>query len=374
MRFSFTVIIGIILAGTLGQCKTQNMENYMIVGTYTNSGSKGLYVYKFNSQNGKSVLLSTSGTIQNPSYLTIHGDHVYAVSETNGNVPGSVGAYHFDRSKGELHLLNNLPTGGDDPCYLETDASGKFLAVANYSGGSVAVFPLGKDGALSGSKQLIQHEGGSVNPERQQGPHVHESVFSPDQKFLLTPDLGKDRVMIYQFNKDSIHPLTYRSEIVCDSGSGPRHITFHPNGKFAYLIHELVPSVTVFQYDNGNFREIQNVNVFPDSFSGKTDGAEVLVSPDGKFLYTSQRADQNTIGVFSIDQSTGKIQNIDYQPTGGKGPRYFVIDPTGNWLLVANQQSDNFVVFKRDKASGKLIQSDEIHLPVPVCIQFTGLN
>lgn len=347
------------------------MEYYMIVGTYTNTDSKGIYVFNFDSQTGKTTLISTTDGIKNPSYLTISGDQVYAVSETNGAIPGSLSAYHFDRKKGTLRFLNNLPTGGDDPCYVEADSTGRFVAVANYSGGSVALFQTGNNGALLDNKLLIQHYGGSINPERQQGPHVHESVFSPDQKYLLTPDLGKDRVMIYRFEKDSPVPLKLYKEIISDSGSGPRHIAFHPFKNFAYLIHEMIPVVTAYKFEGGDYTLIQEIPSWPDNFKGGKDGAELKVSPDGKYLYISNRGDQNTIGIYAIDQQSGKLTNKGFQSVFGKGPRDFQIDPTGKFLLVANQQTNNIVTFKINKETGMLTQVQNMEIPVPVCIKFT---
>ncbi len=370
MKLFTKLFFGIIIVLLFCQCKSKPMNYYMIVGTYTNTGSKGIYVYDFNTRGGKAELLKTNSDTKNPSYLWVSNGNVYAVSETNGATPGSVSAYSIDRTNGALHLLNNFPTGGDDPCYVQADASGKFIAVANYSGGSVAVFPTDEKGALVNNKQLIQHEGGSVDTARQQGPHVHESVFSPDQKFLLTPDLGKDQVMVYAFDKSREQPLSLHSTIQCEPGSGPRHIAFHPAKKYAYLIHELQPFVSVYSFEGGEFKEIQKVNVFPEGFAGNKDGAEVLVSPDGKFLYTSQRADQNTIAIFQIDETTGKITLKKFQPVLGKGPRYFRIDPSGKFLLVANQQSDNITIFDIDKNTGLLNASGNINVPIPVCIQF----
>lgn len=367
------VILGTILALGLIQCKSSNMEHYMIVGTYTKTDSKGIYVYKFNSETGKITEVHTQGGITNPSYLTVSGDNIYAVSETGGDQPGSVSAYHFDRKNGTLRFLNNFPTGGDDPCYVEADETGKFVAVANYSGGSVSLFKTDENGALLPDKQLIQHEGGSINPDRQQRPHVHESVFTPDQKFLLTPDLGKDRVMVYNFDKNADRPLSLYKEIANEPGSGPRHIAFHPEKKFAYLIHELDPVVTVYEFSNGDFSPIQKLPTWAESFSGNKDGAEVKVSPDGKFLYVSNRGDQNVIGIFAIDEKTGKLTNKGFQAVDGKGPRDFEIDPSGNFLLVANQQTNNIVTFRIDKETGMLTQTGNMQVPIPVCIKFTSL-
>jgi len=349
-------------------------EFYMIVGTYTQTDSKGIYVYKFDSNTGKSILVSTQGGIKNPSFVTVHNGNVYAVSETHGEDPGSVSAYSFNEENGRLTFLNNLPTGGDDPCYAEVDATGNCVAVANYSGGSVSLFKTGPRGELLEDKQVIQHHGNSVNKERQDAPHVHESVFSPDNKFLLTPDLGTDKVMIYNFDPNKHQPLSKAGEIVCEPGSGPRHIAFHPKKNFAYLIHELNAMVSVYHYKGSEFKEVQNEKTWPHGFSGKKDGAEVAVSADGKFLYTSQRGDQNTIAIFSIDQETGKIKMIDDVSVNGKGPRFFMIDPAGNFLLVANQQTNNIVVFKRDVSTGLLTKYNEISIPIPVSICMTPVK
>lgn len=366
-------ILGTILALSMIQCKSENMEHYMIVGTYTHTDSKGIYVFKFNSETGKISAVSTKDGITNPSYLTVSGNNIYAVSETGGEHPGSVSAYQFDRTTGTLQFLNNFPTGGDDPCYVEADKSGKFVAVANYSGGSVSIFKTDEKGALLPDKQLIQHQGGSVNQERQQGPHVHESVFSPDQKFLLTPDLGKDMVMVYNFDKNAVQPLSLYKEIKSDPGSGPRHISFHPSMNFAYLIHELDPVVTVYSYKNGDYTKVQELPTWKQDFKGNKDGAEVKVSPDGRYLYVSNRGDQNVIGVYTIDQEKGTLTNKAFYPVDGKGPRDFEIDPSGNFLLVANQQTNNIVTFKVDKETGFLTQVGNMHVPIPVCIKFTSL-
>jgi len=369
----FLMAVAIFATG-LTQCKSKATEYYMLVGTYTHTDSKGIYVMKFNNETGKITPVSTQDDIKNPSYLTISGDFVYAVSETNGDTPGGIYAYHFDRKTGQLHFLNNKLTGGDDPCYVEADSSGKFVAVANYSGGSLTLFRTDDKGALSGNKQFIQHVGGSVNPARQFGPHVHETVFSPDQKYLLTPDLGKDKVMVYQFDRNAAEPLTLYKEITTDSGAGPRHITFHPTLPYAYLIDEMIPFVTAFSYSGGDFTQIQKLPTWPENFTGKKDGAELKVSPDGKFLYISHRGDQNEIGIYSIDQKTGKITLKGTQPDNGKGPRDFEIDPSGKFLLVANQQTNNIVTYKVNKETGLLTEVSNMELPIPVCIKFTSMQ
>lgn len=353
---------------------------YMLVGTYTGSGSKGIYVYNFNAETGRAKWVSnTDSVITNPSYLTAsaNGKFVYAVNETNGANPGKVSAFSFDKNKGKLKLINTELSGGDDPCYAATSGDGKWLAVANYTGGSVSVFPINKDGSLQRFSQLMQDSGNSINKERQEKAHVHESVFSPDNKFLLTPDLGLDKVMIYKFNSASKKPLSPADAPFVESiaGNGPRHITFHPNGKFAYLISELSGTVTVFSYNNGKLVETQQVATHAAGYKGVIGSAEVVVSPDGKFLYASNRGDENNIAIFSINIITGKLKSVGYQRVFGNAPRNFIIAPQGNFLLVANQNSDNIVVFKRNKVTGLLkATGHEIHIPKPVCLQLIKLH
>lgn len=371
-RNIFKLIFGAILILSLSQCKPKSQDYYMLVGTYTHTGSKGIYVMTFNTSTGAINPVSTQDGIVNPSYLSVSGNNVYAVSETHGDTPGGISAYHFDRSTGTLRFINSQLTGGDDPCYVEADSSGKFVAVANYSGGSLALFRVDENGGLQENKQLIQHTGGSVDSNRQAGPHVHESVFSPDQQYLLTPDLGKDKVMIYRFDRNADQPLTLYKEIQSDPGNGPRHIAFHPSLHVAYLIHEMVPNVTVYSYDGGDYTQIQQLPTWPEGFTGTKDGAEIKVSPDGKFLYISSRGDQNTIGIYAIDQQSGKITFKGAQPDNGKGPRDFEIDPSGKYMLVANQQTNNIVTYEINRQTGMLTEVSSLELPIPVCIKFTA--
>lgn len=354
-------------------CSSQKF--YLLAGTYTNTGSKGIYVYTFDASTGKAEMVSSTDSVVNPSYLTIsqNGNFVYSVNETNGAVPGRVSSFSFDKKDGKLHFLNTQVSGGDDPCYVALNENDQWLAVANYTGGSAALFPINKDGSLKPFAQLIQDSGSSVNKDRQEKAHVHETVFSPDYKYLFTPDLGMDKVMIYKFNASAVTPLEASTPPVVETppGSGPRHITFHPNKKFAYLVTELSGFVIAYSYTDGKFTEIQAVAAHPADYKGVIGSSEIYPSPDGKFLYVSNRGDENTITIFSIDSDSGKLTLVGYQPTGN-GPRHFLIDPTGNFLLVANQNSDNVVIYKRDSKTGLLkATGEEIKLPRPVCLQMT---
>jgi 6-phosphogluconolactonase len=352
---------------------------YLLIGTYTGTGSKGIYVYTFNAQTGKAKWLGNTDSVTNPSYITLshNGNFVYAVNETNGANPGKVSAFSFNKNNGQLKFLNTELSGGDDPCYVAQSNNDKWIVVANYSGGSVTVFPVNNNGSLQPYSQLIKDSGSSINKARQEKAHVHESVFSPDNNYLFTPDLGTDKVMIYKFKSSLKKPLQPSSPAFVNAtpGSGPRHITFHPDKKFAYLIHELSGTVTAYSYNNGTLKAIQEVAAHAKGFKGIIGSAEVFISPDGKFLYASNRGDENTITTFSINALSGKLKLISNQPVFGKAPRNFIIDPTGNYLLVANQDSDNIVIFKRDKETGRLKETKEqIKLPKPVCLQMVKIN
>ncbi len=352
---------------------------YLFAGTYTGTGSKGIYVYQFDAGTGKATLLSNTENVTNPSYLTVgpNGKYVYAVNETGGPNPGRVSSFLFNHKNAELTFISDQPTGGDDPCYVTIDNTGKWLFVANYSGGSASVLPVDKNGSLKPVVQLIQDSGSSVNKQRQGKAHVHSTVLSPDQKFLFTPDLGLDKVMIYKFNPSSQKPLTPAKPPFEKTleGEGPRHFTFHPNKKYAYLISELAGTVSVYKYGNGQLEKIQSVETHPSGFKGVIGSADIHVSPDGKFLYASNRGDENTITIFSIDRETDKLTLKGFQPVLGKTPRNFIIDPTGNYLLAANQESDNIVIFKRDKKTGLLKETGtEIHVPKPVCLQMMKMK
>lgn len=347
---------------------------YMFVGTYTDKGSKGIYVYKFDPTTGKAQWVSNTDGIVNPSYLAIAPDqkHIYAVTETATNNNGSISAFSFAHTTGKLSFVNKQSSGGANPCYITVNKTNKWVVLANYTGGSLSDFPINADGSLQPYSQLFQHTGSSVNTQRQEKSHVHSTVFSPDQNYIFSPDLGEDKVYIYKFNPKDAKPLTPANPpfAASEPGSGPRHFTFHPNNKYAYVIEELGGTVTAFNYKQGKLSVLQKIATHPADFKGTIGSADIHVSPDGKFLYASNRGDENTITIFSIDTNSGKLTLVGYQSTMGKTPRNFIIDPTGNYLLVANQATDNIVVFKRDKQTGLLKEMPEqIKVSTPVCIQ-----
>ncbi|MEO6187381.1 MAG: lactonase family protein [Ginsengibacter sp.] len=344
---------------------------HLFVGTYTGSGSKGIYVCQFDASSGKVTQLGSTDSAVNPSYLALSPDgrYLYSVNETNH---GSVSSYFFDPQNATLSFISKQLTDGGSPCYVTVDKTGKWLFAANYGGGSATAFPLEANGQIRPYAQLLQDSGKGFDPRRQSKPHVHSAMLSPDEKYLFTPDLGLDKIMIYKFKPMAQKPLSPGNPAfqTVKPGYGPRHLAFHPNNKYVYLITEMGGAVIAFKYGNGKFTTIQNINAHPEDYSGTPGSADIHVSPDGNYLYASNRGDENNIAIFSIDKNTGKLQLKGYQSTLGKNPRNFVIDPTGNYLLVANQDTNNIVVFKIDKGSGMLEKTgDEIEIPKPVCLK-----
>jgi 6-phosphogluconolactonase len=353
-------------------------HSYLLIGTYTGGKSEGIYVYDFNSLNGEAGYKSKIKA-SNPSFLAVspNQQNVYAAFEQGSkNGGGKIGAYHFDKKTGALQFINEQNSGGDDPCIVATERSGKWLAAANYSGGSLAIMPISKNGGLEPASTVIQHSGSSVNKNRQEKAHVHSSFFSADSRYLLVPDLGMDKIMIYSFNpqtgKLQTAPQPFAKAV---DGSGPRHIVFSPNNKYVYLMQELTGKVVSYRYSNGRLTAIQETSAAQPGFTGFMGSADIHVSADGKFLYCSNRGDANTITIFKIDPVNGKLKVAGYQSTLGKGPRNFSLDPSGNFLLVANQNSDDIIVFKRNNTTGLLTDTGKrIEVGNPVCLKWISMK
>jgi len=352
----------------------QKKENYLLIGTYTSGKSEGVYVYRFNGNTGNFDSISLVKT-SNPSYLAVSPDEkfVYAVNENadKGN-GGKVSSFAFDKKEGKLSLINVEPSGGDDPCYISVDKTNKWIAIANYTSGTLSILPINKNGGLDPPTTVIQQTGYSVNTERQTSPHMHCAIFSKDNKYLFAADLGTDEVMAYSFNEKTGAIAETASPFVrTKAGAGPRHLTFHPNNKYAYLIEELTGTISAYGYKDGGFILFQNASALPRDYMGSIGSADIHVSADGKFLYASNRGESNTIAIFEIDQKNGSIALVGHQSTLGKTPRNFNFDPTGNFLLVANQNSDDIVVFKVDKKTGLLSDSGKrIKAGNPVCVKW----
>jgi 6-phosphogluconolactonase (cycloisomerase 2 family) len=358
------------------QQATERMENEltMIVGTYTAGNSKGIYTFRFNQETGEFKALSNVET-GNPSYLTISGDHrfVYAVNEY-GDGHEAVTAFRFHKENGTLQKMNSVPAGGADPCYIIT--AGRYVITANYSGGSLSVFPIAGDGSLLPASDVIPFTGSGADKDRQEKPHLHCVRISPDGKFLFANDLGTDRIYAFEINaqaraEDGEELLKAATPPVfhLTPGSGPRHITFSPDGKQAYLINEISGAVVAFDYKNGTLSEIQTIQA--DTVNAKG-SADIHVSPDGKFLYASNRLKADGIAIFGIDRRDGRLTKAGYRLTGIH-PRNFVITPNGKYLLVACRDSNAIEIYERNKESGSLTPTEKaIPVDKPVCLKFVG--
>jgi len=397
MRRLFTFLLalsvppaGLIAAQNPHEKPARQGQYLAYVGTYTTkTASKGIYAYRFDAAAGQLSAIGLAAESGDPSFVAVHpsGKYLYAVNEIGnfgGSNSGAVSAFAIDRKTGKLTFLNQVATRGAGPCYISLDKSDKyypslsnstwFILVANYDGGSVGSFPIRDDGSLGPAASFIQHAGSSVNKERQEAPHTHWVSTSPDSRFALVADLGLDEVLIYRFDvtKGTLSPND-PPFVKVNPGAGPRHFAFHPNGKFGYVLNEMDATVTAFSYhsENGSLSVLQTINTLPKDYSGPKEAAELVVHPSGKFLYASNRAGIDTITVFSIHPTRGTLKLAGKTSTEGKMPRNFAIDPTGTFLLAANQDSNNIVVFKIDTATGGLTPTGQtVEVPSPVCITF----
>jgi 6-phosphogluconolactonase len=397
-----------VLALLAGRTASAQAKDYFVYfGTYTGfrfvrhsktqgvgeSRSKGIYVSRFSAATGSLSEPELAAEITNPSFITISPDNrfLYAVTEDPLSLGppldhvSFVSAFAIDASTGKLRLLNTLPSGGTSTCFISMDKTGKYVLMAHFGSGSVSVIRVKEDGSLGEQTSFIQNIGHSVNPAIQTGPHAHSILVSPDNKYVVVSDLGLDKVLIFHFDEKTgeltppdppfatVHP-----------GGGPRHFAFSPSGKFGYQLSEMSGVVDAFAWDPtaGTLTHLQSVETKPDTFAGENHSAEITVSPDGKFLYESNRRNTgdtgwgpDTIGIFAIDPDKGILTLVDQTLSGAIMPRNFAIDPTGSYMLVAHQYSNNVIVFKIDSATGRLTKTgNQIELQVPVCIQFVPLH
>ncbi len=362
------------LAIMLSAIQLQAQNYNLLIGTYTNNGkSEGIYIYNFNTQSGDISPKNLVKNIANPSFLAVSPDNkfVYAVNESGST--STVTSFGYNAVSGELTPLNKKEAKGNDPCYVMADEAN--VIIANYSSGNIIVYGRAADGSLTDPKQIIQHTGKSIEPSRQVSAHAHMVQLTPDKKYLICTDLGEDLIYVYNYKPtEKSNVISLSTIIKTNPGTGPRHITFSPNGKFAYLIHEFNGSITAFAYNNGHFQKIQEIATTPPDFKGRIDAADIHVSPDGKFLYESNRGDANSINVYSI-YPTGRLQFVSRVSALGKSPRNFAIDPSGKFLFAANQGSDEVVVFDRDKTTGALTDtSKRIRIGSPVCLVFNSIK
>ncbi|MDQ2747409.1 MAG: beta-propeller fold lactonase family protein [Acidobacteriota bacterium] len=370
---------GSVFGGNLSDKKSKEMLLY--IGTYTSgkSTSEGIYIYKFDAETGSLQSYKTVKNVVEPSYLTIDKDrqYLYAVNETEeyeGKKSGAVSAFRIDQKTGDLTLVNKLPSLGGAPCYIIASENGKFVLVANYVGGNVAVFPVETGGKLGAAVDLQQQTGTGPNKDRQEAAHAHSIDLDGKNRYAFSCDLGADKIYIYEFDKKTGKLNANENQPIYQTkpGAGPRHLAFHDNGKFAFLINELSSTISTLSFDakRGTLKEIQNAPTLPADFKGENTCAEIKIAPNGKFLYGSNRGHDSLVA-YRIDGQTGRLEYVENTPTGGKTPRNFVIAPNGKFLLAANQNSDSINVFQIDEASGKLTQTtNTARVSMPVCLKF----
>jgi 6-phosphogluconolactonase len=351
--------------------ETSHKDYFVYAGTY----GKGIYAYRFDANGIKLEPLGLVGEVVNPSFLATDPSfrYLYAASEVAGKGDGAIAGFAINRKTGGLTFLNSRSSAGTSPCHLAVDHTGKMLIAANYGSGSVPVFPVESDGKLGELSGLMKASGASVDKSRQEGPHAHETVISADNRFAYVPDLGLDRIRIYRLEPGAAKLTPNNPPFAkTEPGSGPRHIALSADGKFAYVVHELKPTVSVFSRDtsSGSLTRIQIISTVPEGFTGKSDPAEILMDHSGNFVYASNRT-SGTIAVFSIDHSDGKLKQIQVIATGGTMPRGVAIDPTGQVLFVGDQKTNRFVIFQIDPRSGELsLTRQTFEVPSPVAFQF----
>jgi len=377
-RRSFLFSAAPLLAAARQSLPAARGERLVFFGTYTRKLSRGIYLSRFNSADGKLSEPELAAELTNPSWVALHPKRraLYSVAETSnyqGQKTGAVAAFALDPATGKLTKLNELPSHGTSPCHITVDRSGRCAVVANYGTGSVACYPIKSDGSLGEASAVIQHTGSGPNQSRQQGPHAHQAVISQDNRFVFIPDLGLDKVMIYRLDPAK-GTLTPNDPPFASTppGAGPRHMAFHPKGRSAYVICELTSVIAAYSYDasRGAFNQLTTVSTLPPDFSGRNSTAEIEVHPNGRFLYGSNRG-HDTIAVFSIDASTGTLTLVEHVSTQGKTPRNFKIDPSGSFLLAANQDTDNVLVFRIDPSTGRLSPTGQsVQVGAPVCVEF----
>jgi 6-phosphogluconolactonase len=350
---------------------------FVYVGTFTkpHGTAEGIYVYRFDPETGALTHAQTLAGVASPAFLALDAQqrYLYAVNETND---GAVSAYARDSKTGELRALNSQSAHGASPCYVSLDAPGRYALVANYNGETVTALPVGEDGRLGEATSVVRHQGSSVNQQRQDRPHPHMIAPVPNGRYVLATDLGMDRVMVYELDGASGRLEPNQSGPAFGEtvpGAGPRHFAFAPHGRTVYVINELDSTLTVFDFDGemGALRARQTVSTLPDGFDSTSWCAHVVVSPDGRFVYGSNRG-HDSITIWSIDRESGGVTLVGHESTRGETPRNFALDPTGNWLLAANQDTHTVVTFRRDPDSGRLTATGQVaEIPSPVALVFS---
>ncbi|AXG74610.1 lactonase family protein [Flavobacterium arcticum] len=366
--YRLLILFAVITANAQGNYK-------LLVGTYTNEcKSEGIYIYDYNATDGGLKLKGSSEKVINPSFLTVSNDGKYVYSVNENGTKSTVSSFKYTPSSDTVDLINKKDAKGMDPCHIITDDTN--VIVANYSSGSITVYGKKDDGALTNSKQVIAHTGsGSLAPQ-QKDSHIHMVQFSPDKNYVIATDLGANKMYVYNYNpKGDKETLVLKEEkIIAKVGSGPRHFVFNPNGSFMYLIQELDATLTVLYYGEGKMATIQELSIAPEDKDAENSAADIHITKDGKFLYATNRGEANSITVFQV-HANGKVSKVQEISTEGIAPRNFAIDPDENFVLVANQKSNNIVIFKRDKTTGMLSDTgNRVEVCQPVCLVFTKVK
>jgi 6-phosphogluconolactonase len=349
---------------------TTNSTFIGYVGTYTKKESKGIYRFILDTQAAKIIDVKLAASIDNPTYLNISSNNRYLYSVLKAEDSGGIASFAVHAQTGELTHLNSQVTAGSPPCHVSVDRANQYGFSANYHKGTVESYLINReDGTINPAVSIIHHEGKGPDP-RQEKPHTHFAGVTPDEKYLVVVELGSDQVITYQISTDG--KLTEVNRLAVCPGSGPRHLAFHPNRKFAYLMTEFSSEVIALIYHNadGSFSEIHSFSTIPVDFKENNQGSAIHISADGRFVYAGNRG-HNSIAVFQVNDETGGLQFVERVSSEGNWPRDFVIDPSGKFIIVSNQESNNLVLFARDTETGKLtlLQSDVV-VPEPVCVKF----
>ncbi|WP_185094997.1 lactonase family protein [Chryseobacterium taiwanense] len=356
-----------------------SQNTYAFFGSFNrDKDTEGLYVYELDTIKGKLSKITSYTGILNPSFLTVSpdGKYVFACTESKTKNGGSISSFAFNRENRTLTFINKQKSGGENPVYITAHKNGKWLVNGNYTEGSVSVYPISENGKIEPYVQNFQFSEGSIDSGRQERAHIHSTVFSPNFDYLFLPDLGADKIRAYEFNSDHNEPLKTAEVPFTKTtlGSGPRHLTFHPYGKFAYCIEEMGGAVSVYSYDKGKLNAIQRINTHSEKYKEDFESSDVHISPDGKFLYASNRGIENNIAIFSI-QNDGILKTVGYQSIKGKHPRVFGLDPSGKFLIATNVQSGTVVVFRRNSETGLLKKvGKKIKIKSVSCVQIRKYN
>ncbi|WP_053376174.1 lactonase family protein [Paenibacillus sp. FJAT-27812] len=346
----------------------------VFAGSYAEAEESGVYVYAFDEESGTLTLTDEFAGLKNPTFLNVDANRklLYAIAETVNDAGVKVGeaaAFSIDAAKGSIQLINREITVNSTTCHIQRDANSRFLTVTSYHGGMIGLLEITEDGAIGQVLDVQQHEGSNQHPERQDRPHPHSSFYSSDGRYLLVSDLGLDRIVTYALDAAN-GKLVRQSEVALHPGAGPRHLTFHPDGKHVYVINEVDSTITSFSYDSktGELKALETVSTLPASFADENSCAEITISADGKYVYGSNRG-HDSIVVFAVDGETGLLSLVQHISVEGGHPRHFALTPSGRYLLAANRDTNNIAVFTVDKDNGKLFFTGKsVTVPKPVCV------